>query len=67
MCFTGREQAVMRRLAEWRPASYSSHSMDRRLWRRVYFFRYNREVPASDSRQTPMFTRTASSWRRYSS
>ena len=63
MCFTAREQAVRRR----RPASYSSHIMDRRLWRRVYFFRCNREVPASDSRQTPMFTRTASSCRRYSS
>jgi len=63
MCFTAREQAVRRR----RPASYSSHSVDRRLWRRVYFFRCNREVPASDSKRTPMFTRTASSWRRYSS
>ena len=48
MCFTAREQAVRRR----RPASYSSHSVDRRLWRRVYFFRCNREVPASDSRWT---------------
>ena len=34
MCFTTREQAVRRR---W-PASYSSHSVDRLLWRRVYFF-----------------------------
>ena len=67
ICFTAREQALTRRLAERRPASYSSHSVDRRLWRRVYFFRCNREVPASDSRRTPMFTRTASSWRRYSS
>ena len=63
MCFTAREQAVRRR----RPASYSSHIVDRRLWRRVYFFRCNREVPASDSRRRPMFTRMASSWRRYSS
>ena len=37
MCFTAREQAVRRRFAERRPASYSSHCMDRRLWRRVYF------------------------------
>jgi len=39
----------------------------KQFWRRVYFFRCNREVPASDSRWTPMLTRTTSSWRRYSS
>jgi len=33
MCFTAREQAVRRR----RPASYSSHSVDRRLWRHILF------------------------------
>jgi len=63
MCFTAREHAVRRR---W-PASYLSHIVDRRLWSRVYFFRCNREVPEFDNRWTPMFTRTASSWRRYSS
>ena len=45
MCFTAREHAVRRR---W-PASYSSHIVDRRLWRHVYFFRCNREVPAFDN------------------